>query len=82
MENSKKKSSSKKSCLIFLLSVVFLCGCNTDNRKTMVISRFETNGSGCEYTVETNGVPRYIHFNDDCGKFQIGDTVRWAKKNY
>lgn len=81
MKNFKRHTAI---AVIFLLSVVFLCGgCNYYNQDGAVITSYKTYNDKCIYRIaKETGIPMNDEFCDECGKFQKGDTVRWAKKNY
>jgi hypothetical protein len=66
---------------IYLALIIMIIGCNFDNTEPIIVTAFNSYNNYCEYTVQTNGVPRFRHFNDSCGKFNIGDTVKFIKTN-
>lgn len=92
MENSKQKSSSKKSCLIFLLSVVFFAGCRTKDTSSeeglIMIKSYRTEFGNqmpnciCRYMTRQGG--DLITFEDSCAKYSVGDTIAGfkSKKHY
>ncbi|MBK6546416.1 MAG: hypothetical protein IPG12_14260 [Saprospiraceae bacterium] len=69
-----------------LLSVVFLCGCDTsiDNRKGIIINKTESwIGADWKYWASPIvGEPGTIYFIDDAYKYKKNDTVWLGKKNY
>lgn len=66
------------SCLLLFSLFLLLVGCSFDNRRGAVIVeiRREVNGKFCMYASKYD-----LEFIDDCGKFQIGDTVVIQKVN-
>lgn len=67
----------------FLLSVVFLGGCTMTPNEGILILGYETTGDGkCHYHAEEINVAirPFYEFIDSCGKFNVGDTLRWQNK--
>lgn len=69
-----------------MLSVVFLCGCETyiENRKGIIINKTESwRGDDWKYSATpVEGEPRIIYFIDDAYKYKKNDTLWLGKKNY
>lgn len=67
--------------------MLFLFGCTQNdytlynaNAKIVTIEKME---QYCRYeveSVEANGYVRYTYFFDNCGKFNVGDTIQITKK--
>lgn len=75
---------------IFMLSVVFLCGCGKgDHQEPVIIAKSYTTFWGsampqgiCRYWVKEWENVDAQEFQDSCGMYNVGDTLRGGKKHY
>ena len=84
---NKTSITHKLGISFYAVILVFFAGClnTTDNRRGAIIQNFESWGNDkCRYTAKQNRSweTTVWYFYDDCGKFNIGDTVSVSKKNY
>lgn len=68
--------------LVYLYCIILLTSCSIaidPNKEGLIIKEFRSDGDKCQYSGYING--SWVHINDSCGKYKVGDTLYLGKKH-
>lgn len=80
MRITHKTPDIMKKLLIFLTALLLMGCLNPDTRQPTKIIQIHTTSGGCEYFADSGPDYEYLVFRDDCGKFNVGDTIQIVKR--
>lgn len=67
----------KRKLILISIIGMMLSGCNSIFGNKLIVKEAKSINNSCVYEVETFGIN--IDIYDDCGKYNVGDTIKLTK---